>query len=383
MSHHARTLFAIPAVLAVLAACGGPGGATTARPSGGTQAPQQTTAASSAGARTTAPSAAATAAATTQPSAAAGGVVEGDLAAVCEAGSNEGTLVYWNNLENPDPIFAAFNEAYPDIQIESTQLRPDDSAQRVLTEASAGRVTADLIYGGLDVFDPVLDGGLINQEIDWNGFGVPEDTQSQGMVRIYRVAGGLGYNTDSYSADEMPSTWEELIDAKWDGQVVVDPRGRPFDQLSLAEGWGEEATIDYVNRLKETVNPIIIEGGTAGMEAVGSGQYAITTGGRSAETLEQQDAGAPIDIKYLDIVPTLDAYHAVLTDAAHPNAAACWVGWVATAGKQIHDESEFKSNETVPSNAPADAEILAIDTPEKAEEVSRMSDLIGQIWVTE
>lgn len=273
---------------------------------------------------------------------------------------------------------AAFNAAYPDIQIESTQLRPDDSAQRVLTEASVGRVSADLIYGGLDVFQPVLGGNLINQTIDWAALGAADDIVNSGMVRIYRVAGGLGYNTDNYTADEIPSTWEELIDAEWNGQVIVDPRGRPFDQLSLS--WGEEATLDYVNRLKTTVNPIVIEGGTAGMVAVASGEYAITTGGRSAETLEQQAEDAPIDIKYLDIIPTLDAYHAVLNDATHPNAAACWVGWIATAGKQIHDESEFKSNETVPSSAPAGAEVLAIDTPEKADAVGAMSDLIGPIW---
>ena len=126
----------------------------------------------------------------------------------------------------------------------------------------------------------------------------------------------------------------------------------------------------------------MIEGGTAGMVAVASGEYAITTGGRSAETLEQQAEDAPIDIKYLDVVPTLDAYHAVLKGAAHPNAAACWVGWIATAGKQIHDESEFKSNETVPESAPEGAEILAIDTPEKAEAVGNMSDKVGEIWTT-
>jgi iron(III) transport system substrate-binding protein len=299
---------------------------------------------------------------------------------VCEAGANEGTLIYWNNLENPDPIFEAFNETYPDITIEPTQLRPDESAQRLLTEASTGRINVDLIYGGLDVFQPVLDRDLVNQDIDWAGLGAAADTINTGMVRIYRVAGGLGYNTDNYTAEDMPNTWEELIDEQWAGQVIVDPRGRPFDQLALS--WGEEQAVDYVNRLKSTVNPVVIEGGTAGMEAVGSGQYAITTGGRSAETLEQQDKGAPIDIKYLDVVPTLDAYHAVVNGAAHPNAAACWVGWIATAGKQIHDESEFKSNETVPASAPEGAEILAIDTPEKAETVSAMSDTIGEIWTS-
>jgi ABC-type Fe3+ transport system substrate-binding protein len=374
-------VFALPLVLA-LAGCGA---AATPSPLA-TTAPATTAPASPApatAAPTTAPTVAPTAVPVTPAPATASpqtGVVAGDLAAVCEAGTQEGSLVYWNNLSEPDPIFAAFNAAYPGITIESTQLRPDESAQRVLTEASVGKVSADLIYGGLDVFQPVLAAELINQQIGWESLGAAPDTINSGMVRIYRVAGGLGYNTDKFTADQIPSTWEELIDAKWEGQVVVDPRGRPFDQLSLSTKWGKDATIDYVNRLKSTVKPVVIEGGTAGMVAVASGEYAITTGGRSAETLEQQAEGAPIDIKYLDIIPTLDAYHAVLNDATHPNAAACWVAWIATAGKTVHDESEFKSNETVPSSAPAGAEILAIDDPDKADAVGEMSDLIGPIW---
>lgn len=383
-----RAFMAIPFAIVVAACSGSPTQApATAAPTPAATASQATPAPVTAAptvAPTAAPTPAATPVATVAPTAAPtsppSGVVSGDLAAVCAAGAAEGTLVYWNNLSNPEPIIAAFNAAYPGITVESTQLRPDESAQRVLTEASAGKVSSDLIYGGLDVFQPVLARSLINQNIDWAGLGAAADTINSGMVRIYRVAGGLGFNTDKNKAADLPNTWEELIDAKWVGNVIVDPRGRPFDQLSLSPSWGVDKTKDYVTRMKAIVKPVVIEGGTAGMVSVAGGEYAITTGSRSAETLEQQADGAPIDIKYLDVIPTLDAYHAVLNDATHPNAAACWVGWIATAGKAIHDTSEFKSNDTIPASAPAAAEILAIDTPEKAAAVGAMSDVIGPIW---
>jgi iron(III) transport system substrate-binding protein len=310
-----------------------------------------------------------------QPAAAAGGGID----EVCAAAANEGKLVYWNNLENPDPIFEAFNEAYPDIEIESLQLRPDDSAQRVLAEHAAGRkVSADIIYGGQDVFGSVISEGLIDTTIDWKTLGIADDlVTDSNMVRIYRVAAGLAFNTDKTSAEQLPNTWDELIDAKWAGQVIVDPRGRPFDQLSLI--WGEEKALDYVQRLKDIVKPVVIEGGTAGLVAVAGGEALITTGGRSAEVQEQKAKGAPIEIKYLDIVPTLDAYHAVLKDAPHPNAARCWTAWTATAGAAIHQESEIKTNETTPPNTPAGAEISAIDTPEKATQVADMSKKVGDL----
>jgi oligopeptide/dipeptide ABC transporter ATP-binding protein len=136
-------------------------------------------------------------------------------------------------------------------------------------------------------------------------------------VRIHRIALGLGYNTDKLTPDQLPDTWEELVDPAWAGRVIVDPRGRPFDSIGLA--WGAEQTIDYVNRLKDIAKPLVIEGGTAGLVAVAGGEADITTGGRSAETLEQQAEGAPIGIKYMDVVSTIDNYNIALKDTAHPN----------------------------------------------------------------
>jgi iron(III) transport system substrate-binding protein len=197
-------------------------------------------------------------------------------------------------------------------------------------------------------------------------------------VRVQRVAIGLGYNTDSTKAEDLPNTWEELIDAKWAGQVIVDPRGRPFDSLGLE--WGKEKTIDYVNRLKATDQPLVIEGGTAGLVAVAGGEAAITTGGRSAETLEQQAEGAPIDIKYLDVIPTLDNYHVPLVGSAHPNAAACFIGWMASEGQDLFNQVEFKSNDAIPPQAPAGAKVLTIESPEQADQVKELSTEIGRIW---
>jgi iron(III) transport system substrate-binding protein len=235
--------------------------------------------------------------------------------------------------------------------------------------------------GGLDVFKPLLDDGVITNDVDWAALGVPEDViHETNIVRIHRIALGLGYNTDNLSAEELPATWEELIDEKWAGRVIVDPRGRPFDSISLAEGWGPDKTLDYVQRLKDIVQPLVIEGGTAGLVAVAGGEADITTGGRSAETLEQQAEGAPLEIHYLDVVSTIDNYNAVLTEAAHPNAARCFVGWFATEGQELYNEVEFKTNEAVPEAAPEGAEVVVIESPEDAEAVGEIGQEIGRIW---
>lgn len=350
-----RRIAAIPAVLAlVLAACGGD--AQSPAESEGTQ-----------------PSEAA-------PSEAGGAMTYEEI---CAAGADEGQLVHWHNhSEGILEVYEAFNEDHPDIEVQAQEMTPDDQAQRVLTEAAAGREpSVDIIAGGADVFQAVVADGLFADDIDWTEYGVAEDLilEAGNMIRIHRVAMGLGYNVDAVSADDLPDTWEELIDEQWQGNVIVDPRGRPFDQLSLL--WGEDEALDYVNRLKEVVQPLVIEGGTAGLVAVAGGEADITTGGRSAETLEQQAEGAPLEIKYLDAVPTIDNYNMVLENSPNPNAARCYSIWFSTqGGQEIYNEAEFKTNDTVPPQAPEGAEIVTVDTPEKAEAVSEIGREMGRIW---
>ena len=303
------------------------------------------------------------------------------LAEACEAGAAEGKVVYWNNHSDAAvAVHEAFMEKYPDIEVETLILSPDESAQRILTEASANRqITPDVAAGGLDVFKPLLDRDIIATDIDWAAMGAPEDyIHDLGIVRIHRVALGIVYNTDTHTADDMPDTWEELIDEQWRGRVIVDPRGRPFDSIGLA--WGEEEALDYVQRLKDVVNPLVIEGGTAGMVAVAGGEADITTGGRSAETLEQQAEGAPLEIKYLDVVSTIDNYNVVIKDAQHPNAARCFVGWFAAEGQEIYNEVEFKSNDSIPPGAPEGVTLVTIESPDEADAVGELSREMGRIW---
>jgi iron(III) transport system substrate-binding protein len=303
----------------------------------------------------------------------------GGRQAVCDAAAREGTLVYWNDFANPDGIFDAFNDAYPDIQVDSLQLRPDDAAQRALAEHTAGKQpTPDLLHGGLDVFSSLIDAGMIDTSVDWKSLGVPADviiTQTA-MIRLQRDPGGLVYNTEKLKPEDLPSSWEELIDPKWAGQVAVDPRGRPWDQLSLA--WGQDKTLDFVRRLKQVVRPVMITGATAGIVAVASGEALMGTGGLTSEVEAQKRKGAPVALKYLDTVPTLDADNAVVAKARHPNAAKCFTSWVVTDGSKAFQEAELKTNETSPSSADG-AKVTAIDTTSQAQQVADMSEEVGAL----
>lgn len=311
--------------------------------------------------------------------------VEGDLDAVCEAGREEGTAVFWGSEETAtqEKLAADFAETYPGIEIEFQSLRPEEITQRLVLESSSGRDSGvDVVQGNLDAFDPLVERDLVDQDVDWASYGLRDSLITEtGMVRSSRTANGLVYNPEVTPKATLPSTWDELIDPQWTGKVVVDPRGNPLQ--SLAVEWGVEATVEYVQQLKDTVQPVVIEGGTAGMLTVASGENLLTTNGRSAETLEQQAQGSPLEIHYLDVIPTSDFYEVVVKDSPHPNAAACWVGWlVGEEGAAKALEYAYKNNDDIPPGAPDGAVIAAIETPEQVKETVEAARQISEIWAS-
>lgn len=332
-------------------------------------------------AATPAPTAAPTAApASAAASSAASAGPAAARAQVCEAAKAEGKLVYWHNLAKPDVIAAEFNKTYPAIQVEWLQTRPDSMVQALLTEISAGRKpSADLTSGGLDIIKTIFDAKAEDSAIDWTALGVTKDLipDSGNVVRIQRILGGLVYNTGTTKKEELPKTWAGLLDQKWKGQLVVDSRARPFDQLALL--WGKDFTINYVKQLLLN-KPIVITGGTASMLAVAGGQAKVTTGGRSEATAEEKSKGAPLEIHYLEVIPTYDSYNLVPKGAPHPNAAKCMVAWLATDGAQAFQKAEFKENVTRPSGLAAVDKLIGVESPADAATVAAVGKEIQQLY---
>ena len=309
-----------------------------------------------------------------------GATVAGTQQEACEAAVDEGPLDWWTqDPATAEAIIQLFNEDYPDISVNFTYLTENDIAQRLIAEADAGReTTADLTVGNLAAFAPAIERGLINTDVQWPAE-VPENliTESN-MVRISRRAAGLVYNTSAFTADELPDTWEGLVDAQYQGLVSVHATGIPFNFLVVP--WGEEKTLQWAQDMAETVQPAVIEGTTASIQAAASGEVPIAASGRDSEALEQQAAGAPVEIKYMDIVPAYDFHQAIPTGAQDLNAAVCFASWYINEGHEDIFEINFASNEDVPPEAPEGAEIVVLDA-ESIDASADMAQQISQIWV--
>ncbi len=303
----------------------------------------------------------------------------------CKAADGENGAV--NYVASTDAaVFAKeiepFKAKYPGIEVAYTNLRSKDASQRLLAESQVGRgLSFDALAGELPGFQPLFDEDLV-LKVDWPKLGIGQDlVVEQGnasVFRNYRLITGLGYNTNLVKPEDLPNTWAELVNPKWAGKVIVDPRGQYLG--TMAPAVGQEKTIDWFKQFMDVDKPLIIQGATASGQKVISGEALLTTSAADANIRESQAAGAPIGIKYLDFVPTSDYYTLVMKDTPRPNKTACFLAWMGgPEGSAQKEKFEFQKNESKPADIPPGSTLVLNDTPEARQTSADTSDALAKI----
>jgi iron(III) transport system substrate-binding protein len=304
--------------------------------------------------------------------------------AACEAGNKEGSVNY---LSRTDPeVFAkevaSFEKAHPGIKVKYTSMKPADLTQRVVTEVQARHaLSVDATTTDLASADPLFAQKLV-RDVDYQKLGIPQNLilnhGGTETFRVFRDALGVAYNPKLSQESSLPRTWDELVDPKWNNKVIVDPRGIYLGVLAAA--WGEPKTMTWFNKFSETDKPLVINGTTDSIAKVVSGEALLTTSATASAVIEQQKAGAPVAIHYLDVVSAQDKYGVILKGAQHPNAAACFLSWWGGAEGQAQQlKYEYKSNTDVPSGVPSTSKQAFVVKPADQAVVTKATEEISKI----
>jgi iron(III) transport system substrate-binding protein len=308
------------------------------------------------------------------------------LSAVCQKGQSEGEVDYFT--EQDPSIFAKeakpFEAQYPGIKVKITQLEPQDQVSRVLTEIQAHhKLDADVLAGDPESDLPLFKGGDI-QPVDLTKYGVPANLGVQilgtTVFVTQRVFHGIGYNTKQYKASDIPDTWQGLVDPKLAGKISVDPRGKWIAPLVTNSNWGPTKTFSWYQDLLKTDKPQVVKGVTDSLTKVVSGEVPITTSARSAEVEQLAAGGAPVAIKYLDVVPVDEVVVPLLKNAPHPNAATCFMAWLTGPVSQAQQfKYEFKTNGPTPKGMPANATLTNDLTEQNINEIAAIETKMSAI----
>lgn len=264
---------------------------------------------------------------------------EQELNKLIEGAKAEGKVIWQDGLkpEESKPMIEAFQKKYPFLKVEHTRILGTASRERMLREMLAGIVNVDVFDIGGEQVPEYKKAGLL-EKYDWTkAFDVrPEQLdRDQMFLNVGASVKGIGYNTNKVGQKDLPMTWEDLLDPKWKGKIVVDTRPKTF--LHLMPVWGEERVYEYLKKLAAN-KPIFRRGQEESLELMAAGEFPMIVGTYFHTLVLLKQKGAPIDFLLLDPVPITLAEEYVAKKAPHPNAGKLLLGWLAREGQKYFDD---------------------------------------------
>ncbi len=138
---------------------------------------------------------------------------------------SEGTVSVYSTVTVEDmvPLNAAFEEKYG-IAVELWRGSASDILQRATTEARAGRFSVDVIEAAGSEMESIAREGLF-EEISLPVYSeLMEGAYVEGRpwVATRLIIFAAGYNTDLVSEAELPRSYHDLLDPKWNGRIGIE-----------------------------------------------------------------------------------------------------------------------------------------------------------------
>jgi iron(III) transport system substrate-binding protein len=199
---------------------------------------------------------------------------------------------------------------------------------KILTESLGGRNTWDVVVGRAEMVLPLLqkkliapyrspetrmiDEQLVDKESYWTAYYV------NSLV--------LGWNTKLVRKEDVPRTYEDLLNPKWKGGLISLDSEAYGMLVGLERAWGRDKALAYFKNLA-ALDPVLKRGNTERVQLTVAGEYSLIVAYN--QTIERLTArGAPIDWIPLEPVVTQAVPVMLSAKAPHPNAAQLFIDFV-------------------------------------------------------
>lgn len=252
-----------------------------------------------------------------------------------DAAKREGELVYYAsmNLGEANTLIGAFEKRYPFIKVRLNRIGSEKLLTRVLTEARAKKFFADVIQTvefSMHVFQR---SGVLARYLPQSDSFYPKDFKAEGLwTTVYYNAYVTGYNSRLVTASTMPKSYDDLLDRKWRGTLMME--GTKADWFAgMLQIMGQERGLQFMRALaKQQPSPREGHELLAQLVAAGEGLFDVNIPVSSVERMKER--GAPIDWTALGPVPAIMVGAGLAANAPHPNAAKLFLEFVLSRDGQ-------------------------------------------------
>jgi iron(III) transport system substrate-binding protein len=170
-------------------------------------------------------------------------------------------------------------------------------------------------------------GGVLARYLPQSNSFYPKEFKEDGFwTTVYYNVYVTGYNTRLVAAGALPKTYNDLLDPKWKGKLMME--GTKAEWFAgMLQIMGQERGLKYMRELAKQ-QPSPREGHELLAQLVVAGEGVIDVNIPAASVERMKERGAPIDWTALGDSPAVMVGTGLAAQAPHPNAAKVFLDFV-------------------------------------------------------
>ena len=263
-----------------------------------------------------------------------------------EGARKEGTVVIYTSLSPTDsqPLTQAFEKKYA-VKTSLWRASSEKVLNRAITEARAGRHTPDVIETNGPEMEAMYRENLLSEFFSPAFKDIPKVAfpGHRHYVATRFNFFVLGYNTKMVKPEEVPNSYQDLLNPRWAGQLVVESGDSDWF-AAVVKSMGEKEGLAFFRKLAD-LHPQMRSGHTLIGGLLSAGEFPMAmVYNQNVERMAQK--GAPV--KWKPLPPTFGRPNAIglAKHAPHPYAALLFADFMLSReGQEL-----LKERNRVPSS---------------------------------
>ncbi len=241
-------------------------------------------------------------------------------AALVAAAKKEGQVVWYTTLivnQAVRPLAKAFEAKYPGIEVQYSRADSGPTALKVLNEARAGKLQAD-VFDGNGTVPPLVRAGLVAAWLPPTAASYPTELKDPNghwiSTNLYFLTPGI--NTRLVPRDDAPRTLQDLLNPKWRGRIA----------------WSNNPTAGVGTFVGTVLRRLDEDSGLAYLRLLAKQQVVVVSAAK----------GAPVDWLKLEPIAAPIQVASLLKDAPHPNAGKLLIEFLTSdEGQRIFASVDY------------------------------------------
>ena len=285
------------------------------------------------------------------------------------------------NADILDEVVSAFEDEF-DIEPSVYRAGSETVLQRILQESDAGFPGNDVVETNGSELGALQQEGVMAQCVAQELIDqVPEAGQSEAWTSTRFNLFAPSWNTNMISGDMVPTSWEDLADPKYDGQLALELGDYDW-YLGLTDYWLEEGkSQEEIDQLFADMvdGAVVVKGHTVMAELMSAGQFGIAASNYTYIVEAAKAAGAPVETQpYVNPVIARPNGGSCMKTAENPATAMLFMDWLLDEGQQLIADLEL-TPAIQQGGALSGTDLVAIDSQKLLEEGQEWSDKYDEL----